>query len=133
MLAQSFISAAELGITEPQRDALQKTLVLLETGHLRHVAIDALTEGDEYRFSGEFNMASFAFRHTCGTACCIGGTAQMVSGVRFSGCSRPDALETLFYPDQHTIPMSEITVPQAARALRSYLTTGDAKWAEAVA
>lgn len=35
MLAQSFKSADELGITEPQRNALHKTLVLLETGHAK--------------------------------------------------------------------------------------------------
>jgi hypothetical protein len=32
MLAQNFMTAADLGISEAQLDALRKTLVLFETG-----------------------------------------------------------------------------------------------------
>ena len=40
MLAQSFKTALELGIKDEQLDALQKVLVLLETGKLTHVPAD---------------------------------------------------------------------------------------------
>lgn len=143
MLAQSFKSADELGITEPQRDALMKTLVLLETGKLRHVPI--YDDGGDLidqirhvvplkarRFSYDFNMAEWSHPHSCGTVCCIGGTAEFVGGLELLSFDHgaPAALKNLFYPG--SLRLSEITPAQAATALRSYLTTGDAKWREAV-
>lgn len=140
MLAQSFLSADELSITEPQRDALQKVLVLLETGKLVHVPDRTLSFYEAQNiilgsgeFSGEFSMATFGIRHTCGTAACIAGTAQLIAGVRFVGTDRPEELSELFYADGSNLCLSDITPSQAARALRSYLTTGNANWTEAVA
>lgn len=143
MLAQSFKSADELGITEPQRDALRKTLVLLETGKLRHVPIydddgDLIDQMGRFvplkarKFSYDFNMADWSHPHSCGTVCCIGGTAEFVGGLEPLSFDRgaPAALQNLFYPEN--IRLSVITPAQAATALRSYLTTGNANWAEAV-
>jgi hypothetical protein len=136
MLMQNFKSAADLGITEPQLSALIKTLVLLETGKLVHVPADDLRRGPK-TFTGHFNMDSWTWTGDCGTVACIGGTAEMVGGVNFQGFTRPKALTELFYPfdsnDDGEHPFSAITPAQAATALRSYLTTGDAKWSEAVA
>lgn len=130
MLAQSFLPAADLGITEPQRDALMKTLVLLETGKLRHVPEEELVNYARRppAFAGLFNMAHVRFEHDCGTVGCIKGTAEMISGVSLD-CLGP-ALHELFY----TACMNgrDITPDQAATALRSYLSTGDAKWHEAI-
>lgn len=135
MLAQSFKSAADLGITEPQFEALKKTLVLLETAKLRHV--DALMTGasDGTSFSGEFNMCNWKTRHECGTVGCIGGTAELIGNVSFGFIyHHPNrALRDLFLPSFSSKKWNEITPVQAATALRSYLTTGDAKWHEAVA
>lgn len=135
MLAQSFVSAAELGITEPQRDALQKVLVLLETGKLRHVPVPKLSHDwdDESinQFSGMFNMGSYIDPSDCGTVACIGGTAAIVGNVNMHH-PRPPKLMSLFYAD-YKYDLERITPAQAARALRSYLTCGDAKWDEAVA
>ena len=143
MLAQNFKTAADLGISEEQKDALMKTLVLLETGKLKHTSIDDLefdlsdSLSDNVKsFTGHFNMTTFGTRHKCGTAACIAGTDQLISGVRFIGRNRPDELENLFYMTEVADPsraMEETTPVEAATALRSYLTTGHARWDLALA
>lgn len=125
MLAQNFKSAIELGIPEDQVSALQKTLVLLETGRLKHAPYSNTLVGRGAPFTGHFNMAGWHRSVDCGTACCIGGTAELVGSVVFDIIGRPAALKKLFYPDGR---MDTITPDQAATALRSYLTTGDARW-----
>jgi hypothetical protein len=138
MLAQSFKSADELGITEPQCDALRKTLVLLETGKLVHeTGRPKYSNTDNRKFSGRFNMILWSADHECGTVCCIGGTAELVGNTSFGiwAFGSNEKLKNLFAPP---MPMRcsdwhSITPAQAATALRSYLTTGDAKWHEAVA
>jgi hypothetical protein len=135
MLAQNFKSAADLGITEPQFDALRKTLVLLETGKLRHFDINQVPDADfpDLGFSGDFNMGTFGLPHDCGTAACIAGTAQLIADVRFVGVERTPELSELFYIDSLVnTTLENITPAQAATALRSYLTTGDARWDLAV-
>lgn len=140
MLAQSFLSADDLDITEPQRAALQKVLVLLETGKLHHVpelkTFDYVSGRPE--FTGHFHMGRWgATPASCGTAACIGGTAELIAGSNLFNRGKIAAsdLYDLFYPyilgDNEA--WSSITPAQAARALRSYLTTGSANWAEAVA
>jgi hypothetical protein len=139
MLAQNFKSAADLGITEPQLSALQKTLVLLETGKLKHVPTGYDGDGHGYpdlKFSGQFNMNQWAGANECGSICCIGGTAQLIGNLapnemEMAGAEN-DRLARLFYPDVSGDDWSGITDSQAATALRSYLTTGDARWDLAV-
>jgi hypothetical protein len=134
MLMQNFKSAADLKITEPQLSALQKTLVLLETGRIKHaVGLAGAFYNASDRFDGLFNMNWWANEHGCGTVCCIGGTAELVGGTKFENHDRPKALDTLFYPGQLGTDWGHITPAQAATALRSYLTTGDARWDLAVA
>ena len=131
MLAQSFQSAADLGISEPQKEALMKTLVLLETGKLVH-ATEFNHDFGEEAFSGHFNMAHWKDTASCGTVCCIGGTAELIGGVDLSTTMGADgSLQELFCPSD-VADWKSVTPAQAARALRSYLTTGDAKWTEAV-
>ena len=131
MLAQSFKSAAELGISEGQLDALRKTLVLLETGKLVHVP-----EGEiglrlrvRPKFTGHFNMAHSYISAECGTVACIKGTAELIGNVDLSPSEIPEELMNLFYAWGGGDP----TTSQAATALRSYLTTGYARWDLAVA
>lgn len=141
MLAQSFKSAANLGITEPQKEALMKTLVLLETGKLAHW--NAHEENEKWvgwkdrKFSGHFNMRAWSHPHDCGTACCIGGTAEFIGSLEpyslDDTANGNDELYGLFYPQGLKRDYGEITPAQAATALRSYLTTGDARWDLAVA
>lgn len=134
MLAQSFLPAVELGITEPQRDALMKTLVLLETGKLVHVPASDVISPNGYAFTGHFNMTEWSGTYDCGTVACIGGTAELVGQVSFGYIYGIEnrALKNLFLPPMNSLTWAAITPAQAATALHSYLSTGNAKWHEAV-
>jgi hypothetical protein len=82
-----------------------------------------------------FNMNFWNQVTVCGTVHCIGGWAERLGHLSYgeldAASDKNLALEGLFYP--HPAGRGFITVEQAAIALRSYLTTGDAKWAEALA
>lgn len=143
MLAQNFKSAADLGITDRHQQALQKTLTLAETGKLVHVdptTFESVAVGAG--FTGHFNMSWWNQSKTCGTCCCLGGTAELIGGLQENEldelADRNPELKNLFYPGMHRqqhlgIDMKKITPKQAATALRSYLTTGDARWDLAIA
>lgn len=137
MLAQNFKTAAELGITEAQKAALIKTLALLDGGKLKHHPDLPTGWSPGETFSGHFNMNWWSVPSECGTVCCIGGTAEMIGNVRFDPDERPRALSRLFFPNRDLTkklaPYDSITPSQAAIALRSYLTTGDARWDLALA
>jgi hypothetical protein len=136
MLAQSFKAPAELGLDDKQFDALRKTLVLLETGKIEYVpmGVRRYIYIAEPTFDGLFNMSTWNAGTECGSICCIGGTAELVGGLErnslFDASQRPgsenlDAL--LLAPDGMSAR------PQhAARALRSYLTTGKPNWEAAL-
>lgn len=132
MLAQNFKSAADLALTEKQRDALIKVLVLLETGKLRHVGVDGHATFDRSKFDGFFNMSTWvAATKSCGTVACIGGTAELIAGEHlFSYRDADDRLRELFTPCD--INWYTITTQQASVALRSYLTSGHANWPQAI-
>ncbi len=135
MLQQSFKTADELKLSEAERSALMKTLVLLETDKLRHVYEWNNFDNREPGFSGLFNMNVWTRESHCGTVACIGGTAQLVGGVDFADGDLPRGKELyeLFQPT--SIPSrwwQNITPAQAAVALRSYLTTGKADWKRAL-
>jgi hypothetical protein len=139
MLMQNFKSAADLGITEAQVSALQKTLVLLETGKLVHVTPDELRQfapiDEGIPFTGHFNMSCWQSYYPCGTVGCIGGSAELVGNCSFEDYDENPALLELFNPfNRWGDPRwANITDTQAATALRSYLTMGDARWDLAVA
>jgi hypothetical protein len=128
MLAQNFKTAKDLKITEPQREALMKTLVLMETDKLIHVVEQSQYCEVSPQFTGHFNMCDWKGKIGCGTVCCIGGTAELVGAVSFQG-KLDDNLQKLFFPDvAYYDYWIFITVDQAAQALRNYLTTGKANW-----
>lgn len=134
MLAQSFLAPADLGLSDAQFDALRKTLVLLETDRLQHVSLDALNSKDiEGPFTGHFNMGVWNDVTECGTVCCIRGTAELVGDVSFRGMHMRGRLADLFFAaGRGSTCWNDITPAQAARALRSYLTTGEPNWQEAL-
>jgi hypothetical protein len=137
MLAQNFMSPTDLGLNDRQFDALVKTLKLLETNKLRHAMAPAYRFEiwpEECGFDGLFNMETWISGSACGTVACIGGTACLLAGddLLFHGEKSEGDTEALFFPPYY-VKRSKITTEQAARALRSYLTTGDPKWTEAVA
>lgn len=125
MLARSFLSAADLRITEAERDALIKTLHALERDEIP---------------PHQFDMRKV--EHGCGTPACLlgwanhfsGGTAFYTKGhstICVSGW--PQALKRLFAIHSYSLEADAATPAQAERALSNYLTTGDPRWAEAVA
>lgn len=138
MLMQNFKSASDLEISEEQRSALIKVLVLLETGNLVHVSVDYKTCSpyyDHLSFCGLFNMSDWISNRECGTVCCIGGAAELVGGVSFASNVATHATHTLrrlFYP-KGVDDWNAITSEQAACALRNYLTIGEPKWESVVA
>jgi hypothetical protein len=141
MLAQNFMTPTDLGLNDRQFDSLVKVLKLLEVGLLKHVSspryrypgntLDEINSLPDPSFDGLFNMASWMCDSECGTVACIGGTACLLAGdpLLFVDSFSTDKL---FYPPYGS-QISKITTKQAACALRSYLTTGDPKWEEAVA
>jgi len=135
MLAQNFKSAADLEISEPQREALMKTLVMLETGKLEHVPLLSVKPdyGVCHEMNAFFNMIVSYGHVDCGSVGCLRGTAERVGNVSFPIFPRDttDGLHDLFYNGRAIA--SDPGTEQAARALRSYLTTGNAKWLEALA
>jgi hypothetical protein len=120
MLARSFLSATDLGISEVERDALIQTLGVLERGEAKM-----------------FDMQRFC--HPCGTPACIWGWASHLSGGRaFTGLmfrvpdKKRDKLFELFDLGL-SLSAANPRAAQAAIALANYLTTGEPRWAEALA
>jgi hypothetical protein len=120
MLAQNFKTADELEITESEQQALIKVLGMLERGEL----IDAK---QEERCENGFCIGTQG--RGCGTPACIGGWAALLmvrhqrEYVNSYMTRYHHQLGKLYweYPDN-------VTTVEAAHALRSYLTTGDARW-----
>lgn len=135
MLAQNFKTATDLSITDAELGALIKVLGMLERDELRHSSIGEETVSDC------FNMGPYIVEGTCGTIGCIAGWAHLVSGRTvfpwvlhgLKGTeSIPQNLWELFHCNGVFSDRENITPAQAAVALRSYLTTGDTNWAEAL-
>jgi hypothetical protein len=135
MLAQNFKTADDLGLTDQHLDALIKTLALMDSGKLTHVInYDYVWANGRTEFTAHFNMADWSAPSECGTVCCIGGTAEYVGNISFGEIKNTNQkLHDLFYPYVVEAGWDKITIAQAAIALRSYLTTGDARWDLAVA
>lgn len=134
MLAQSFMTHTELGVTAEEHTALIKTLVLMETGKLIHERdIPAGSKSDTGAFTGHFNLGWWREHHeSCGTICCIAGTAELIGNVSFDNWTRNEGLAELFAPTSDLV-WDDVSVAQAAFALRSFLSTGKPNWAEAMA
>lgn len=146
MLAQNFQTAEALGVTDAELDALIKVLGMLEREELRHAIFDVralfvpvTAPRSQVPWDGLFNMVSWnSCVAECGTVCCIGGAAEIVGSLpRRSLSVRRDnnsALERLFFSVTATpVEMAKITPAQAAIALRSFLSSGEPRWAEAMA
>jgi hypothetical protein len=142
MLAQSFRTAAQLKLTQPELEVLIKVLGMLERGEIKALpqsagayrsvlddmpwqAVDYAVEVPEF-----FDMRRVIGTTDCGTSCCILGWAQYVgtNGEFISYQHRDYPLDCLFYPAADGV---ECTDPQqGAMALRNYLTTGWPGWRE---
>lgn len=140
MLAQSFMPAADLGLTDAENDALRTVLGMMERGEIADSEAGHSVVGKAIHDTPVgFNMLSFFGETECGTVACIGGWAIAVGRLNRDLITKRfklPALDDLFDPSARLMQsgeMEKITTAQAARALRSYLTTGDAKWEEAAA
>lgn len=142
MLASTYRSAAELGLTARERTALIDVLSMLEGGHVLHVPYDFENTFSVHRrprpksYLGLFNMENVFASTDCGTAACIAGTSDWLFDTRFAwrGIVRGDLtarLHDLFCPSVGI--WSIITVQQAARALRNYLERGYPRWYDVLA
>lgn len=141
MLAQNFKTAADLGISEGDIVGLIKVLGMLERREVQHVDVpDSSDVRMQPTADHLFNMGNTYIVVDCKTAACIAGTSDLFCGTNFvtkknktlRSKKMPCGLTELFAP---SIPEAEwdfITTDQAAAALRSYLTTGEANWAEAL-
>ena len=131
MLASSFLSADQLGLSTKEHAALIGVLGMLERGELRYVSPEI--SYDDVVGPG-FNMGTFA----CGSVHCIGGWADRTYGTKFADLSllwsanqdhRFLRLYELLYGDiEAQVELEDVTVVQAAEALRNYLTRGNAHW-----
>jgi hypothetical protein len=124
MLAQNFKTAADLGISEIEHDALRKVLGMLERQEIS---------------PRQFTMERVI--HRCGTPACICGWARHISkGEAFPGigaaypAKRTEQLSHLFaMTSDVNVGAYSATCAQAAIALRNYLTHGEPRWDEALA
>lgn len=135
MLASNFMAPSALGISEVEFDALVKVLGMLERGEIP---------------DDQFTMRRI--QHPCGTPACLCGWANHVSEGRafphapshwrMFGSAEPyrprlrdlprPVLELFGVGGRAADPVYTATPSQAAIALRSFLTHGEARWAEAL-
>jgi hypothetical protein len=135
MLAQNFMTAEVLGIKPEWRDALITVLGMMERGELVYVTRDELARmptTDTADFTGHFSMQHWNWPKTCGSVCCIGGTAEWIGGVWFDDVRCRNSGEHITLGELFYDYPGDPTIEQAARALRNYLTLGDPRWAEAM-
>lgn len=144
MLAENFMTAAELQLPEEYHRALILTLRAGERGELVHAPEDILKYEvmwgipDERLFLGRINMSNWRVGVSCGTVCCLGGAAEIIGNLPIWTLDKyahdlaakgVRGLRELFYPPAN-MDYYSITVEQAMAALRSYLTTGKPNWGE---
>lgn len=145
MLAQNFLSAADLNLSDKERDALIGVLGMLERGEVKY------TSPLPTFLSNGFNLAVWCKDGGCGTVACIGGWADKLYGTSFVAEFRPAIrlalsnprfrLQALFVLGSHDPELvsrvslglrGSVTVEQAARALRNFLSRGEADWKQAL-
>lgn len=128
MLAPSFKTADDLDISTAERNALIALLGMLERGELRH---DPEKTGE---MPNGFNMDHWGAKTNCGTIGCIRGWARFIACDQTLFRDPPQNATLLFTVDQlRKLPWPNITPMQASFALRSYLSTGEARWEDALA
>lgn len=134
----SFKSAEELGINDRQRDALIKTLELMEAGKVKHVPYCELHKRSTHN-GYHFNMELWVRRGlTCGTVACLGGTAELIGGEDLWNDTpwnkHKHPLKNLFFGSIYDCGgvSGNTTDKQAAKALRGYLETGVVDWKKAL-
>ena len=130
-------TAEELGILEMDYEAARRLLPLLESGYYSHdqqAMVRSIEHGDV--LDGDvtgFDMRMWWGRTECGTVGCIAGLMQLLGAADLHSRIIPQSLSELFFPGIDPDRWGEITPAMAARALRSYLETGEPQWADVLA
>jgi hypothetical protein len=127
MLAQNFKTAAELQISDAELESLIKVLGMLERQELVHVL-----PNEEARVKNGFCIRTVCIQTDCGTVACIMGWARLVSNNKSLFDARPPAALNLFQMD-NSYYKPDVSIEQAAWAIRNYLTHGEARWDEVMA
>jgi hypothetical protein len=129
----TFLSAEKLSITDEQRAALILTYKMMLDGTIKYLeqpddGFEIYEEDIEDKgFTGHFHMAHWHLPTKCGTVCCIGGTAELVGGVKFDSVSKMnDPLYRLFYCFDPC--GDDPSLQEATLALENYLHTGEPQW-----
>jgi hypothetical protein len=142
MLAQNFLSSSVLGITDIELESLIKVMGMLERGELQ--------QRKSFDIKGNYIRMSDIWKDDadCGSIGCICGWAHHISGgeafprlnskyINVSDMiTKNHDLNVLFGVDNpNGIPshVARAKPEQVAKAIRNYLTTGKAKWHEALA
>jgi hypothetical protein len=127
MLAQSFLTAVDLGLSDIEHKSLVTVLGMLERGEIREEQFSMATTGAPAWFH---NTAA-----ACRTPACICGWARHVAGVTprlFDNMRNyKPGLRNLFQMAgnlQDGLPHDIHDPEEAAIALRAYLTTGRPVW-----
>lgn len=134
MLANSFLPAEALNITELQQRTLVQVLGMLERGEMKHISLWREIWNSVFTIKSPtkngFNMSWWSpYPAECETPGCIAGwcdyltegqTSFVIGGYRFKGTE----LGRLFFPTFRSWRSPQ----RAASALRSYLTTGAPNW-----
>ena len=145
MLAQNFKTPTDLGISDAEFEALVKVLGMMERGEISYVRVSDDDEAWDHKgqYVGLFNMNEVYSTTQCGTAACIAGTCDWLFVTKFQGRfwsgfsdrgDLPASLRDLFAPnviDEET--WKDLSVEQAAIAIRNYLSSGEARWTEVLA
>lgn len=128
-LKDQFKPASELGLNDLQYEGLIKVLDYLENTEVVHNKPIEEIEGMT------FNMRVWRMPHSCGSVCCIGGSADALMGTYptdmtlYPQYELPRECKRLFFDSPG---MGDDTTPkQAAVALRGYLETGVTDWYKA--
>jgi hypothetical protein len=144
---ETFLSAQALDISNRRYKAIVGALAFLESGKVTHspnYEHGIVGKGKNFNMSCWYNSTSYE----CGTVGCIGGWAEWVDArerkvklewhslfpmelFHHSNHNFHAGLNNLFYP---TVDLpDDITIPQAIKAIRNYLTMGFPDWKEVVA
>lgn len=121
-----FKTPKQLGVSEEQFCAIMKAAEALQSGKLEQTPVGVPT------LPGlTFDMSHWKCRHECGTVCCIGGSAEILSGLTYGSLNkiadRNPGLKSLFFP-REVLSWGSITPEMAAKAVINWAKTGNPQW-----
>lgn len=135
MLARTYKSAAELGRTQPELDALMLALDYLGKSDIPTWRGNSNVEDPPAGDS--FDMRLFSWQHQCGTVACLAGYANLLSeGRAFSQMWLYNFMSSFHLENHQDMELAYLfsggwekrDAGEAVTALHNYLTTGETRW-----